>query len=61
MWSHHNYIVCVIEGRKIWHTANGSYDLRKGSCVFVSVSNFCNSIRTLGSCKFIEPSGFCAP
>jgi len=35
MWSHHNYIVCVMEGRKIWHTANGSYDLRKGSCVFV--------------------------
>lgn len=34
-WSHHNYIVYVIEGRKIWHTAHGSYDLRKGSCVFV--------------------------
>jgi AraC-like DNA-binding protein len=34
-WSHHNYIVYVIEGRKTWHTANGSYDLHKGSCVFV--------------------------
>lgn len=34
-WSHHNYIVYVMEGRKIWHTAHGSYDLRKGSCVFV--------------------------
>src|SRR5215210_6158621 len=34
-WSHLNYIVYVIEGRKIWHTAHGSYDLRKGSCVFV--------------------------
>jgi AraC-like DNA-binding protein len=34
-WSHHNYIVYVVEGRKIWHTAHGSYDLRKGSCVFV--------------------------
>ena len=34
-WSHHNYIVYVIEGRKIWHTANGSYDLQKDSCVFV--------------------------
>ena len=34
-WSQHNYIVYVIEGRKIWHTAHGSYDLRKGSCVFV--------------------------
>ena len=35
IWSQHNYIVYVIEGRKIWHTAHGSYDLRKGSCVFV--------------------------
>lgn len=35
VWSHYNYIVYVIEGRKIWHTAHGSYDLRKGSCVFV--------------------------
>lgn len=34
-WSHHNYIVYVIEGRKIWHTAHGSYDLQEGSCVFV--------------------------
>lgn len=24
-----------MEGRKIWHTAHGSYDLRKGRCVFV--------------------------
>ena len=35
LWSHYNYLVYVIEGRKIWHTAHGSYDLRKGSCVFV--------------------------
>ena len=35
IWSQHNYIAYVIEGRKIWHTAHGSYDLRKGSCVFV--------------------------
>jgi len=34
-WSHHNYIVYVMEGRKIWHTATASYDLREGSCVFV--------------------------
>jgi AraC-like DNA-binding protein len=25
----------VVEGRKIWHTAGGSYDLKEGSCVFV--------------------------
>ncbi|MEO8405374.1 MAG: AraC family transcriptional regulator [Chitinophagaceae bacterium] len=35
LWSHYNYIVYVIEGRKIWHTAHGSYDLKQGSCVFV--------------------------
>jgi len=25
----------VLEGRKIWHTAQGDYDLEEGSCVFV--------------------------
>ena len=35
IWSRHNYVVYVMEGRKIWHTAHGSYDLREGSCVFV--------------------------
>lgn len=35
LWSHHNYIVYVVEGRKVWHTADGSYDLREGSCFFV--------------------------
>jgi AraC family transcriptional regulator, exoenzyme S synthesis regulatory protein ExsA len=34
-WSHFNYFIYVIEGRKIWHTAHSSYDLRKGNCVFV--------------------------
>lgn len=34
-WSHCNYIVYIVEGRRIWHTAHGSYELRKGSCVFV--------------------------
>jgi AraC-like DNA-binding protein len=35
IWSHHGYIVYVVEGRKVWHTPYGSYDLRKGTCVFV--------------------------
>src|SRR5436190_7677786 len=35
LWSRYNYILYVTEGRKVWHTAHGSYDLRKGSCVFV--------------------------
>jgi AraC-like DNA-binding protein len=34
-WSHHNYIVYVMEGRKVWHTSHGSYDLHEGDCVFV--------------------------
>jgi AraC family transcriptional regulator, exoenzyme S synthesis regulatory protein ExsA len=33
--SHNNCIVYVLKGRKIWHTAHGSYDLQQGSCVFV--------------------------
>lgn len=35
LWSHNNYIIYVAEGRKIWHTPQGSYDLQPGSCVFV--------------------------
>jgi AraC-like DNA-binding protein len=35
LWSEYNYIFYVIDGRKIWHTAHGSYDLQKGSCVFI--------------------------
>lgn len=34
-WSHYNYIIYIVEGRRIWHTAQGSYELRKGSCVLV--------------------------
>jgi AraC family transcriptional regulator, exoenzyme S synthesis regulatory protein ExsA len=32
---HHNYFIYVLNGKKVWHTAHGSYDLQKGSCVFV--------------------------
>jgi AraC-like DNA-binding protein len=35
LWSHNNYIVYVLEGKKIWHTAQGSYELNEGDCVFV--------------------------
>jgi AraC-like DNA-binding protein len=35
VWSHHNYIIYVVEGRKVWHTTHGLYDLREGDCVFV--------------------------
>ncbi len=35
LWSRYNYIIYVVEGRKIWHTTNGSFDLQKGSCVLI--------------------------
>ncbi len=35
IWSQLNYIAYVVEGRKVWHTAHGSYDLQEGSCIFV--------------------------
>lgn len=34
-WTHHNYFIYVMEGRKIWHTPNGSYDLQPPQCVFI--------------------------
>jgi AraC family transcriptional regulator, exoenzyme S synthesis regulatory protein ExsA len=35
VWSEYSYFVYVMEGRKIWHTTDGSYDLREGTCVLV--------------------------
>jgi AraC family transcriptional regulator, exoenzyme S synthesis regulatory protein ExsA len=35
VWANQNYIIYVLEGKKIWHTPNSSYELQKGSCVFV--------------------------
>ncbi len=35
IWAKYNYITYIIDGRKTWHTTHGSYDLHKGSCVFV--------------------------
>ena len=35
LWSQYNYLFYVIEGRKIWHTANKSFDIGKETCVFV--------------------------
>jgi AraC family transcriptional regulator, exoenzyme S synthesis regulatory protein ExsA len=34
-WSHFNYFVYVVEGRRVWHTAQGAYELHQGSCIFV--------------------------
>lgn len=35
LWSHENYIFYVLEGKKVWHTAQGSYEISDGSCVLV--------------------------
>jgi AraC family transcriptional regulator, exoenzyme S synthesis regulatory protein ExsA len=35
LWTNYNYLFYVIDGRKIWHTAQGTYDIQKDSCVFV--------------------------
>lgn len=35
LWSQYNYLFYVVDGRKIWHTANKSYDIGKETCVFV--------------------------
>ena len=40
LWTDHNYLFYAVDGRKIWHTARGSYDIRKGSCVFVRKGGF---------------------
>jgi len=35
LWTQYNYLFYVIDGRKVWHTPRGSYDIQKDSCVFV--------------------------
>jgi AraC family transcriptional regulator, exoenzyme S synthesis regulatory protein ExsA len=35
LWSHENYIFYVLEGKKVWHTAHGSYEISECSCVLV--------------------------
>jgi AraC family transcriptional regulator, exoenzyme S synthesis regulatory protein ExsA len=40
LWTQYNYLFYVIDGRKIWHTAKGSYDIQRDSCVFVRKGGF---------------------
>lgn len=35
LWSQHNYFVYVLEGKKVWHTPYGKFELTKNACVFV--------------------------
>lgn len=36
IWSHHNYMVHITEGKKIWKTKNGEFLLSKGDTAFIS-------------------------
>lgn len=35
LWSQHNYVLFVLEGKKIWHTPAGAFELTPGVCTFV--------------------------
>ncbi len=35
MWTHHNYFVYVIKGRKKWFTGNHGILAREGDCIFI--------------------------
>ncbi len=35
LWSHENYIFYVLEGKKIWHTSHGAFEIGEGSCILV--------------------------
>lgn len=38
MWTDRDYIVYVVEGKKIWHTPGNRFELTKGNCVYVKKS-----------------------
>jgi AraC family transcriptional regulator, exoenzyme S synthesis regulatory protein ExsA len=40
LWTQYNYLFYVVDGRKIWHTAEGSYNIEKGVCIFVRKGAF---------------------
>jgi len=61
MWTEYNYLLYVIDGRKIWHTAKGSYDIQKDSCVFVRKGGFIlEQLMDIGFCVmlFFIPDDF---
>ncbi len=35
LWYQENYIFFVLEGKKVWHTSHGSYEISAGDCVMV--------------------------
>jgi AraC-like DNA-binding protein len=40
LWTQYNYLFYVIDGRKTWHTAKGTYEIQRDSCVFVRKGGF---------------------
>jgi AraC family transcriptional regulator, exoenzyme S synthesis regulatory protein ExsA len=40
LWTQYNYLLHVVEGKKIWHTAEGAYEVSEGSCVFIRKGGF---------------------
>ncbi|RYY59143.1 MAG: AraC family transcriptional regulator [Chitinophagaceae bacterium] len=40
LWSEFNYLFYVVEGKKVWHTADGDYEISAGSCMFIRKGAF---------------------
>lgn len=40
LWTEYNFLFYVVDGRKIWHTTEGSYDIQKNSCFFIRKGSF---------------------
>jgi len=61
LWTQYNYLFYVIDGQKIWHTAKGSYDIQRDSCVFVRKGGFIlEQLMDIGFCVilFFIPDDF---
>lgn len=60
LWTQYNCLFYVVEGRKIWHTAEGSYDIKKGTCIFVRKGAFVLEQFDIGFCVvlFFMPDDF---
>jgi AraC-like DNA-binding protein len=54
LWTQYNYLFYVIDGQKIWHTARGTYDIQKDSCVFVRKGGFIlEQLSDIGFCVML--------
>ena len=40
LWTEYNYLFYVVEGKKVWHTADGDYEVSAGSCLFIRKGAF---------------------